>query len=364
MRTVAMIPWAIMLVWLAFLLRYQLPDPPVPEAKPRFLEPPSYHIPFPCEEYGCPVMAYEMDDPFLQSMLERQGREGNFWLPFSTPSSALLTRRSNQRDHNQDKAVIVDLWGEAVLAAVLDGHGDEGHVVAAFVQEELPRRLADRLRRGSWEKDWVSRQLEEVLVELDVDAPAPSALRGGCTATMIIQRFNTIWFANLGDSRSILVSQTDSGPQIVHSTRRDKAHLPDELARIESMGGKVHIPPSNPMGSRVVVYSVAAAHHEMIGLAMSRSIGDWEWGADGVIAQPIVDVLDLSAYEKPYVILASDGLWDLRKPEFYANHLQAAFDKPALAPLQILVDLFLEVAPREARWYRDDMTCIVLRVGG
>jgi serine/threonine protein phosphatase PrpC len=75
--------------------------------------------------------------------------------------------------------------------------------------------------------------------------------------------------------------------RVAYISREDKPNLPDERARVEAMGGQVYIP---ARGTSRVVY------HDSVtgvptGLAMSRSIGDWEAGKLGVIAEPIVDVL-------------------------------------------------------------------------
>jgi hypothetical protein len=75
----------------------------------------------------------------------------------------------------------------------------------------------------------------------------------------------------------------------VYITREDKPSLADERARVEKMGGQVYIPVRGT--SRVVYHDRDSG--APTGLAMSRSIGDWEAGKLGVIPDPIVDVLDL-----------------------------------------------------------------------
>jgi Protein phosphatase 2C len=171
--------------------------------------------------------------------------------------------------------------------------------------------------------------------------------------------------------------------------RKDKAHLPDERARITSLNGTIHIPPHNPNLSRVVVYSAAAQPPESIGLAMSRSLGDWEWKRIGVTAEPIVHVLDLVHYcqhpldaskaaanaDENYcsllLIAASDGVWDLRRPEFYAKRFRESFFPSIInnndhgVPFhrrlfEACVNVFWQVAPAQAQWYRDDMSVIVM----
>eukprot|EP00521_Asterionellopsis_glacialis_P005763 CAMPEP_0195268586 /NCGR_PEP_ID=MMETSP0706-20130129/13271_1 /TAXON_ID=33640 /ORGANISM="Asterionellopsis glacialis, Strain CCMP134" /LENGTH=192 /DNA_ID=CAMNT_0040323551 /DNA_START=133 /DNA_END=711 /DNA_ORIENTATION=- len=191
-------------------------------------------------------------------------------------------------------------------------------------------------------------------------------------------------------------------------TRLDKAHLPDEQSRIEELGGTIHIPPQNPQGSRVIVYSTAdkATHGEQIGLAMSRSIGDWEWKAVGVIAEPLVDVIHLPPpsssswvlspveedkdedhnntttlesssssvqHEQLFILAASDGLWDTRpRPLFWAKQVSDYFGKSrsnsstgttttlaAAAASRKIID---QASSPNPKFYRDDITFMAIQV--
>jgi len=198
---------------------------------------------------------------------------------------------------------------------------------------------------------------------------------------------------------------------VVYASRRDKANLPDERARIEGRGGKIHL---NAKGfdPRVMVQSQVA--NETIGLAMSRCLGDWEWKAVGVIAEPIIDVLDLSTVRRHrhrrqqlleeeeeedthtvFLIAASDGFFDLRAKEFYANQLAGSFlvdhddadrkyltdpqrkqgirlgngnghlgitTKAEFRPLFRLYDIIQRITPKVQTGYRDDITAILSRL--
>jgi serine/threonine protein phosphatase PrpC len=102
-----------------------------------------------------------------------------------------------------------------------------------------------------------------------------------------------VYFANAGDSRSFLVvyhKQTKKS-SIVYITREDKPHLPEERSRVESMGGQVYEPMRRDITSRVLYVDPQTGHQS--GLAMSRSLGDWEAGKMGVIPDPLVEVIDI-----------------------------------------------------------------------
>lgn len=62
--------------------------------------------------------------------------------------------------------------------------------------------------------------------------------------------------------------------QIVFQSREDKPDLPDEKARIFAAGGYVHIPSSEREGVPRAYY-IDENRQARYGLAMSRSLGDW-----------------------------------------------------------------------------------------
>jgi serine/threonine protein phosphatase PrpC len=189
-----------------------------------------------------------------------------------------------------------DEISERRLLGVFDGHAPLGELVSEFTRTELPVRLAEKLKALEQKNiketallDATKNILIETFIELDERAPAEKS--GGCTATVVLQLGSKVYFANAGDSRSFLVAYRPSTNQtsIVYITREDKPNLPDERARVEKMGGQVYIPVRGT--SRVVYHDRDSG--APTGLAMSRSIGDWEAGKLGVIPDPIVDVLDL-----------------------------------------------------------------------
>jgi serine/threonine protein phosphatase PrpC len=351
-----------------------------------------------CPAYGCPIYPLEKDDELvLEALQTRGGRLASpssykHIPPFARSVGTTVTYQGNDHPFNQDRAFIIRPYHthqtanlnqtESFLLAILDGHGLDGHIVAEYVSKELPRLLASKLNNlppGQQNEEWIKQQLIDTFIGVDKEAP-PNALRGGCTASVTLRIGSKLYFANAGDSRSLLVAvpreakfidmaaEGSEQVKIVYETRRDKPHLPDERARIEGLGGTIHIPPSDPNGSRVVVYSASAIPPEPIGLAMSRSIGDWEWKEVGVTAEPIVDVVDLLSMPKDhmtYILAATDGLFDLRRDIFYAKQFAQSFlkngdDMPPL--LKNCVDTINFVSPQNKLWYRDDITIILAPV--
>jgi len=120
-----------------------------------------------------------------------------------------------------------------------------------------------------------------------------------------------------------------------------------------------------------------------VGLAMSRSIGDWEWTAIGVIPDPDVVIVDLDKFWSEndiehsdaavFCVVGSDGLFDARKAEFIANHIAYGLFESKLSRerhdheseetfANHLVDVGKKLvnmaSPVKDEWYRDDITFV------
>lgn len=346
------------------------------------------------------------------------------------------------------------------LSAIFDGHGKLGHTVAQEVVERFPVVLAEKLtiallsppadrdadnntgikgashsiyKSNSKEHENVisiedydrndfaiRKALNETFLEINSNGTASTFSLGGCTASISLRWGSKLYMANAGDSQIIVVSsfmpsssssqlsssinqqqqRTPEGmiTKVEYSTRRDKANLPDERARIEGLGGKIHVN-ANGFDPRVIIYSEAAK--DTIGLAMSRSLGDWEWKSVGVFAEPIVDIIDLTKLQSEnnkeneslsdkkifFLIAASDGFFDIRQKEFYANQIAGSFlvgnddmkyindkqrkegvslgglgIKGQFRPLFRLYDIIQRITPKVQKGYRDDVTAIIVKI--
>ncbi|XP_066366783.1 protein phosphatase 2C 51-like isoform X2 [Miscanthus floridulus] len=112
----------------------------------------------------------------------------------------------------------------------------------------------------------------------------------GSTAVVAVVGQRRIVVANCGDSRAVL----SRGGVAVPLSTDHKPDRPDEMQRVEAAGGRV----INWNGYRVLGV-----------LATSRSIGDY-YLKPYVSAEPEVTVVDRTEQDE-FLILASDGLWDV-----------------------------------------------------
>jgi serine/threonine protein phosphatase PrpC len=294
---------------------------------------------------------------------------------------------------NQDRAFCINPFTfdsnsrqrvESRLLGVFDGHAKRGELVSEHSVQQFPSLLANKLKRLGLKPQSLLKEntitqvkncLEDTFVHLNKTAPASPT--GGCTASVILQLGNKLFIANAGDSRSfVCVHQASTNTtEVVYITREDKPDLADERARVEMMGGKVYIPHRSGASSRVIYQDTSTGMQS--GLAMSRSIGDWE--ATGVIPNPIVDVIDIDSLVQQrrfseveddvliFVVSATDGMMDYVPAEAIAKILvPALIDKDGDHPLTACERLISWAAAgwqkaRDGR-YRDDIAIAVSKI--
>lgn len=96
-------------------------------------------------------------------------------------------------------------------------------------------------------------------------------MTSGCTCVTVYCKDKRLYVANTGDSRAVMASLDESGRIVGNALSRDhKPDDPDEMDRINRWGGYVRPPPEIGLSARVYL----DPEHTMIGLAMSRSIGN------------------------------------------------------------------------------------------
>jgi serine/threonine protein phosphatase PrpC len=330
----------------------------------------------------------------LEEIKQRLGEDVS--LAYGDMNTAGLSLQGSDHPENQDRGLIVSpfvivdgntndpsILGSKhdFLIGIFDGHGTRGHEVSQYLQDHLYSRISMKLSiLDSWSQTNIKRILNETLVEIDRELPEKTGMDGGSTASIILRIGTKLFFANVGDSLSFL-AKYDKKTQvttIVHRNRFDKPHIPEEKARIESMGGKVFIP-QHPMNSRVVAFN--PVRNEMVSLGMSRSVGDWSHGKVGVVAEPIIHVMDLFEDEfifpTPrdqdnnddniglFVVAGSDGLFDRRRPQYVAEQYSKCFfgnQDEKCHPVIKTAEIIDSAVPKISTVYHDDITAMVLRV--
>jgi serine/threonine protein phosphatase PrpC len=240
------------------------------------------------------------------------------------------------KNENQDVAVCVDdFTGRAgmKLLGIFDGHGKQGKKAAEYnlslifslhqnplreftlcvryCASRMKEKLAGLINLGQTPKDSLEQAFTSIHSEFSSGTAQMDAQFSGTTATVALIVGSSIWVAWAGDSSCVIVSSHDAA-------RVGEDHRPDlerESKRILAAGGRIK--PSNHGGPVRVWHSV----QEVPGIMVSRSIGDVFAHGFGVSALPDLYRKQVDPSDR-FIILASDGLWDVYSPKDIRDHIQ------------------------------------------
>ena len=230
----------------------------------------------------------------------------------------------NRKTHCQDTFCIMENFtANCHFMAVYDGHGRSGLDASLKTNYNIEKYLKDnseKIERAKTDKEFQTiikkafRNTEAIFKAL----PFEYTSSGTCCITVLIQN-NQCFIANLGDSKGILCRQgTDSEIQVLELTKDHKPSNIEEKKRIIKMGGKVR--KSKYHGVDVGPFRVWG-NEEGPGIAVSRSLGDLRAKEIGVICDPEIEKVKLEEGDK-YVVIGSDGLWDLMEVDEVAMFIQ------------------------------------------
>lgn len=178
---------------------------------------------------------------------------------------------------------------------VYDGHG--GSFVSSYLQANMSKAIKAQITKEFDKHDTsnvdVSKLLFEAIKSIVNDIPYKNATETGSTAVIVLQKDDTIWVANIGDSRAIM----NKGHQCISLTRDHKPDNIHEYKRIVKLGGSV---------TKVVPYDVYRVNGV---LAVSRAIGDFSLSPH-VTWNPEITTKHIKS-NNHYVFIATDGVWDV-----------------------------------------------------
>ncbi len=235
---------------------------------------------------------------------------------------------------NQDTSLIHISVGNLQgfnIFGVLDGHGPHGHFVSKFCKEffmrtmneyskqcqqnniTTPEGIFNKLKENKFEfitQTFKNADLEMIKhTEFDHDF-------SGTTCNLVFQFNKHLLCASVGDSRGIIIydqNNTNTNQGIFHISNDHKPNLPQEYERILQSGGIVD-KLTDQFGCKVGPYRVYKNGFTYPGLAMSRSLGDFQAKDCGVITKPEIIEYHVSHSSK-YMVICSDGVWEFLSNE-------------------------------------------------
>lgn len=191
-------------------------------------------------------------------------------------------------------------------------------------------------------------------------APAQSS---GAVGVAVVLRKGRALMAHAGDCRAILGTLDESGAGIVVDLTDDhKLETASERERIEATGAWIKPAEEEPYFSPARVYADQNNPKAGPGLTMSRSLGDIDADAIGVIATPEVNFREIDLERDRFIVLASDGLWEFLSSAHVAEIVHGFLERgePAINATRFLIAKAALAWRTEEGDYRDDITCIVV----
>ncbi len=261
------------------------------------------------------------------------------------PTAAIgsfATAGARGEDRMEDRCTIIrSLFGlqHVSLAAVYDGH--RGAACSEYLASSFERHLEQRwsastsagelLKMALLDADVAFRQREEEISNKN----STKQSYPGSTAVVALVIGRHLAVAHVGDSRAVLCSKNN---QAIAVTADQTADREDERLRIQNAGGEVSI--------RMGGWRVGDA-----GLAVTRSIGDADVKNIGVTAEAEIFENDLED-DDSFLILASDGVWDLVGNQDAVSLVLDTVKQPALCAQRVVTEAL-------ARGSKDNVSAVV-----
>ena len=225
----------------------------------------------------------------------------------------------------------------------------------------LPTTIARHLTRQAKRERNKTLNISKSLIEacgqvhLDLGKNEISEL-SGATCCAILFKGRTLYAANLGDSRAILVNDQGCVTPLTFDQTPDEW---SEQRRILESGGTVHRIKSAATGIFRGPARVWLPNRRVPGLAMSRSIGDYLAHTVGVSATPVITEYSLQPQDQ-IIIIASDGVWEYLSNEQVGRIARKHY--PEYKAEAAANDI---VMAADNEWKRrgpvtDDITCVVV----
>lgn len=227
------------------------------------------------------------------------------------PKDIFCATASGRRRRNEDR-VLALMSGERAAVAVLDGHG--GETVVDFAARRLQQLLQEETMHTA--EAYLGRIHAAVCDEL-----SDAAQMTGTTVTLALVSHTEIAVAWLGDSDAVLCRRGYKGSygpedQIVSKLLTD-THDPgraDEQERIKALGGSIRELPASgrkfrPAGELRVWLDGRRS------LPLTRSLGDLAM-RPLISGEPQMVQLSRRTGDDLFVIVASDGVWDVLSPAY------------------------------------------------
>ena len=280
------------------------------------------------------------------------------------------------------------------IFGIFDGHGKNGHLISSFVSKFLSQYLTNKKNYIHEKSDesysdsdsdsdisekeiLINKELlsnlfleenfnfiKNIIQEIDMKVNECNfdIQLSGTTCLLLFIFNNQIICSNIGDSQCFLYHcsnedrWTHEQLSIIH-----KPDIDSEKERIISYGGVIH-PYYDENGLYEGPNRVYEKGKPYPGLSLTRSIGDLEAQKIGIISEPDIIIKKIDSTCK-YIVLGSDGLWDMITPYDVGRIVNPFFSKNDIkGATQALLKKASKNWDKDGS-DRDDITIIVAFIG-
>ena len=266
------------------------------------------------------------------------------------------------------------------IYGVFDGHGDNGHLISKYISESMNEYFNNKLNYFLTEEDKENLFTENITniflknyttilkntsqkIDEDLNTSITYDIsQSGTTSVMLFLLNDQLICSNIGDSQCFIFNcdsedlWTFEALSFPHLASDEK-----EQKRILEQGGEIH-PYYEQNGIFEGPDRIYAKNKVYPGLVMSRTFGDLEAKKIGVISEPDIIIKKIDSNAK-YIVLGSDGLWDMVKPYDVIRIVRPFFNK---GDIEGACQTLMKKAKQQ--WdkgedERDDITFIVVFIG-
>ena len=275
---------------------------------------------------------------------------------------------------NQDSYLIKEnIFAENFnIYGIFDGHGEDGHLISRYISNYISDFFTNESNfienNSSLNKSKIFLERSQQIIrqsikELDTNLTTTKInfdiMHSGSTNTLLFLINETLICSNIGDSQCYLFNCSNEDLWTFESLA--KIHKPsdeEEKKRIIESGGEVH-----PYYDEYGIYEgpdrVYIKNKTYPGLSLSRSIGDLVAKDIGIISDPDIIVKKIDENSK-FIVLGSDGLWDVIKPYDVSRIVRIYFKKGDIdGACKILLNKAVQKWKKNNE-ERDDITIIVI----
>jgi serine/threonine protein phosphatase PrpC len=229
----------------------------------------------------------------------------------------------------EDFIKIIDQYNTSNMGffSLYDGHGGDDPV--KFVKEHMPEILKKLINDNQFT---IEECLKKAFLQMDEKLVCCDSENAGLTATVILKDGNSLYVANVGDSKCILISKNKELRDLSYD---HKCTDEKEVERIRAAGGLVF-------------------NHRVFGqLVLTRALGDLSLKPYGVLAEPYVVKIDITTNDD-YVIVASDGIWDV----IFEEHIKQILN--TTGKCEEICNMLISESINKGS--KDNISCIVIKL--